>query len=80
MSPFFQDTEVDHEGAVEEDVTADQFGSPERLQLLTHGQLVVHKCISYDIEVTAHPRCAAALQMRLPGAHVSLNNPFRASS
>jgi hypothetical protein len=32
MSPFCQDTEVDHEGAVGEDVTADQFGSPERLQ------------------------------------------------
>ena len=32
MSPFVQLTDVDHDGEVFEEVTADQVGSPERLR------------------------------------------------
>jgi hypothetical protein len=39
MSPFCQDTDVDHEGAVGDEVTADQLGSPERLQQLSAGPI-----------------------------------------
>jgi hypothetical protein len=49
-SPFCQETDVDQSGALADDVTEDQLGTPERL-----------------MEVTAQPRWAAALQMRLPG-------------
>lgn len=34
MSPFSQDTEVDHEGGVGEEDTEDHCGTPERLSCL----------------------------------------------
>lgn len=36
MSPFAQVTEVDHGGAVAEELTEDQIGSPERLRDYQH--------------------------------------------
>jgi len=36
MSPFAQVTEVDHEGAVANELTEDQIGSPERLKDRQH--------------------------------------------
>jgi hypothetical protein len=67
MSPFSQETEDDHGGAVGEEVMLDHWGAPERLEERWLSQLYnVVRREAYDMDVTAQPRWAAALQMRLP--------------
>lgn len=65
MSAFCQETSLDQEGGVEEEVTTDQVGSPERLVVSDHMICCVQRSV-YLIDVTSQPRAQAALQMRLP--------------
>ena len=65
-------TLVDHGGGVEEDVTDDQLGSPERLYAaLAALSCLMSICHSYLIDITSQSLAAAALQMRLPVVLVS---------
>lgn len=75
MSPFCHDTAEAHDGGVGEEDTEDQFGSPERLEISSIRIGWDGGCGglgTYDIDVTAQPRPAAALHMRLPGAWSAL--------
>ena len=62
---------MDHDGGFGEDEMLDQLGSPERLGVQLGLSDGCRGRKAYDIEVTVHPRLAAALQMRLP-AEVSV--------
>lgn len=80
MSPFSQATESAQEGAVGEAVIEDHCGVPERLGwgfVLEEAFIEGEGANAYDIEVTAQPRLAAALHMRLPGDRVSSACPCR---
>jgi hypothetical protein len=69
MSPLAHVTEVDHGGGVEDEVTADHEGSPERLETVQTGvKRRIRK--TYLIDVTSQPLATADLQMRDP------RNPF----
>jgi hypothetical protein len=69
MSPLAHVTEVDQGGGVEDEVTADHEGSPERLGTLQTG-VTSRSLTTYLIEVTSQPLATADLQMREP------RNPF----
>jgi hypothetical protein len=67
MFAFCHRTDLDHSGAVGEEVTEDQVGSPERLAQSVLEKKDETRGRGYLMEVTSHPRETAALQMRLPG-------------
>jgi hypothetical protein len=65
MSADFQETDVDHGGALGDEDTADQVGSPERLEYIREAW----NCsigLFYLIEVTSQPRATADLHIREP--------------
>ena len=65
MSPLAQVTDLDHCGASAEDVTEDQEGSPERLELLVGWLREIRVCW-YLMEVMSHPLATPALHIRDP--------------
>lgn len=69
MSPLAHVTEVDQGGGVEDEVTADHEGSPERLGTVQTG-VTSRYFTTYLIDVTSQPLVTADLQMREP------RNPF----
>lgn len=71
MSPLAHVTEVDQGGGVDDEVTADHEGSPERLQYVLEYSTLLHgrgRGLSGTdlIDVTSQPRATADLQMREP--------------
>jgi hypothetical protein len=66
MSPLAHVTDVDHGGGVDEEVTADHEGSPERLECVTRSIEGASRGVAYLIDVTSQPRATADLQIRDP--------------
>ena len=68
ISPFCQETDLDHGGGSGEDVTEDHVGSPERLTWsdLVEDDLTIMLEPPYLIDVTSHPRLTADLHIREP--------------
>jgi len=69
MSPLAHVTEVDQGGGVEDEVTADHEGSPERLEIVQTG-VKRRPLTTHLTDVTSQPLATADLQMREP------RNPF----
>ena len=76
ISPFSHATDVDQDGGVGDEVTEDHWGAPERLRVEhqiheSSKAVLLGMNLTYAMEVTAQPRWAAALHMRLPMRTVS---------